>query len=54
MFTVNDTIYRFKDVDRLSKSLIYGKKMKKLYDNSSYKNINNNEKKLVRKKVFKR
>ena len=54
MFTVNDTIYRFKVVDRLSKSLIYGKKMKKLYDNDSYKNINNNEKKLVRKKVFKR
>ncbi len=54
LFTVNDTICRFKDVERLSKSLIYGKKMKKLYDNGSYENINNNVKNLVRIKEFKR
>ena len=50
MFTVNDTIYRFQSVERLSKSLIYGKKMDKLFDNDSYENMKNSEKKLVRKK----
>ena len=50
MFTVNDTIYRFKDVDKLSKSLIYGKKMEKLYENDSHKEITSNGKRLVRKK----
>lgn len=54
MFTVNDTIDRFKSVERLSKSLIYGKKIEKLYDDDSHKNVNNSEKRLVRKKVFKR
>ena len=51
MFTVNDTIYRFKDVDRLSKSLIYGKKMEKLYERDSHKEITSNGKHLVRKKL---
>ncbi len=50
MFTVNDTIYRFKDVDKLSKSLIYGKKMEKLYEMDSHKEITSNGKHLVRKK----
>ncbi len=50
MFTANDTIYRFKDVDILSKSLIYGKKMEKLYERDSHKEITCNGKHLVRKK----
>ncbi len=44
LFTVDDTISRFKDVERLSKSLIFGKKMEKLLDKGS----NEKEKKLVR------
>ena len=39
MFTVNDTMYRFKNVERISKSLIYGKKIEKFFDNDSYKKI---------------
>ena len=52
MFTVNDTIYRFKVVERLSKSLIYGRKMEKLKANDSREKNDSNEKRFVRKKVF--
>ena len=32
LFNVNDTVWRFKNVERLSKSLVYGKKLAELYD----------------------
>ena len=43
MFTVNDTISRFSEVKSLSKSLIYGRKMKQLFASDSF------EKKLIKK-----
>ena len=49
MFTVNDTIYRFQSVERLSKSLIYGKKMESLYNIDSIEQPNNKEMSLIRK-----
>ena len=52
MFSGNDTVYRFKDVERLSKSLIYGKKMEKLL-NDGQDNIKSDRQGLVRKRVFK-
>lgn len=57
MFTVNDTIFRFKCVEKLSKSIIYKKRLEELFgtsENLFNKGNQGNEKKLVLSKISKK
>lgn len=47
LFSVNDTICRFKDVERLSKSPIYGKRLAELYDIDRDKNTKSNKSRVL-------
>ena len=57
MFTVNDTIFRFKCVEKLSKSIIYKKRLEELFgvgENLFIKGNQDSEKKLVLSKISKK